>query len=546
METTAKPIGLRSLPRRQIVITFVGVLLTMFLGSLDRTVVGTAMPRIISDLGGFSQYTWVTYVYMITSAVVMPIVGKLTDMYGRKYFYVAGLTVFTASSLMCGLSNSIMQIILWRGIQGIGAGIMMTNSMTVTGDLFPPAERGKYQGLMSGVFGLSSVIGPTLGGFLTDTLSWHWVFFINIPLGIAITLLFIFYFPNFVPDKLKHKIDYWGVTSLILVVVPLMLALSLGGVEYPWSSPIIVAMFVFAVLMVIVFVFLEKRSQEPIIPLGLFKNQIVTLCLVATFLTSFGALGPPTFIPLFFQGVMGSSAITSGNMLIPMMLGTVAGSLLSGQMLSRAGGHYRLLGAVGITIAASGMFLLSRMNIATTNTSAIMILILTGIGQGVIMPIYTIAVQNAVPYNYLGAATSLNPFFFSIGGSASLAVCGSVMNTRFITDFNRGLPQTIKTIVPPDQLTALAHNLQALVSPAAQANLQNILAQLGNQSSPLFTQLLQVLRTALSSAISEVFLIGLFIMIAGFIANLFIKEISLRRQHVLEDTLDTGKTGIRD
>jgi len=208
IEVQHKPvISLRSLPQRQVIVTFVGVLLALFLSSLDQTVVSTAMPRIISDLGGFSHYTWVTTAYIITSAATIPITGKLTDMYGRKVFYVSGLVVFVLASLLCGLSNTMTQIIVFRGVQGIGAGIMMANAFSVVGDLFSPAERGKYQGFMSGVFGISSIIGPVLGGFITDTLSWHWVFFVNIPLGLLIICLFIFFFPNFRPDNLKHNID---------------------------------------------------------------------------------------------------------------------------------------------------------------------------------------------------------------------------------------------------------------------------------------------------------------------------------------------------
>jgi EmrB/QacA subfamily drug resistance transporter len=340
-EAPAQPVGLRSLPRKKVMVTFAGVMLAMFLSSLDQTVVGTAMPRIISDLGGFSRYTWVTSVYIITSAVTIPITGKLTDMYGRKFFYIGGLVVFVLSSFLCGLSQTMTQIIIFRGVQGIGAGVMMANAFTVIGDIFPPAERGKYQGFMSGVFGLSSIIGPTLGGYLTDSLSWHWVFFVNIPLGILIIILFIIFFPNFRPDSLKHKIDYPGLSLLILTVVPAMLALSWGGVEYPWSSVQIVGMFIFSAVMLALFIFVESRSQEPIIPLSLFKNRVVAISELVIFFTAFGMFGGIIFVPLFFQGVLGATATTSGSFLTPMMLGNVAGSFISGQLLSRAGGHYK-------------------------------------------------------------------------------------------------------------------------------------------------------------------------------------------------------------
>jgi len=535
-EVQAQPIGLRSLPRQQVIVTFAGVMLAMFLGSLDQTVVGTAMPRIISDLGGFSHYTWVTTIYIITSAVTIPITGKLTDMYGRKFFYIGGLGVFVLSSFLCGLSNTMAQIIVFRGVQGIGAGIMMANAFTVIGDLFPPAERGKYQGFMSGIFGLSSIIGPTLGGYLTDSLSWHWVFFVNIPLGILIIILFIFFFPNFRPDNLKHNIDYPGLVLLILTVVPAMLALSWGGVEYAWGSPQIAGTFIFAVVMLALFIFVESRSKEPIIPLSLFRNRIVAISELVIFLTAFGMFGGIIFIPLFFQGVLGATATASGSFLTPMMLGNVAGSFISGQMLSRAGGHYRIQGAIGTAITGVGIALLSRMTVETSYASAVVNIIITGFGLGITMPLYTIAVQNAVPYNILGVATSSTAFFRSIGGSVGLAIFGSVMNNRFASELGSRLPSAIKALIPPDQLSALLHNPQALVSPEAQVQLQRILEQMGPQGATLFQQVLQALRQSLDSALSQVFLFALFAIAIAFLINFFIKEIPLRRQHTLDPT----------
>jgi EmrB/QacA subfamily drug resistance transporter len=511
-------------------------MLAMFLGSLDQTVVGTAMPRIISDLGGFSHYTWITTVYIITSAITIPITGKLTDMYGRKSFYIGGLGVFVLSSFLCGLSNTMTQIIVFRGVQGIGAGIMMANAFTVIGDIFPPAERGKYQGFMSGIFGLASIIGPTLGGYLTDSLSWHWVFFVNIPLGILIIILFIFFFPNFRPDSLKHNIDYPGLVLLILTVAPAMMALSLGGVEYAWGSPQIAGMFILSAVMLALFIFVESRSKEPIIPLSLFRNRIVAVSELVIFFTAFGMFGGIIFIPLFFQGVLGATATTSGSFLTPMMLGMVVGSFTSGQMLSRAGGHYRIQGAIGTAIMAGGIALLSRMTVETSYASAMVNIIITGFGLGITMPLYTIAVQNAVPYNILGVATSSTAFFRSIGGSVGLAIFGSVMNNRFASELGSRLPSAIKALIPPDQLSALSHNPQALMSPEAQLQLQRMLEQMGSQGTALFQQVLQALRQSLDSALSQVFLFALFAVAIAFLINFFIKEIPLRRQHTLDPT----------
>jgi EmrB/QacA subfamily drug resistance transporter len=528
----AQPAGLRSLPRRQLVMTLAGVMMAMFLSSLDQTVVGTAMPRIIADLGGFSHYTWVATAYMVMSTVVLPITGKLTDMFGRKSFYLAGLGIFMLGSVFCGLSQTMTQIIFSRGLQGIGAGMMMANAFTVVADIFPPAERGKYQGLMSAVFGISSVIGPTLGGYLTDALSWRWVFYVNLPLGAVILTLFGLYFPNFKPDSLRHKIDYAGLTLLVVTVIPLLLGLSWGGTEYPWSSAPVISAFSISLAGAVAFYFIERRAAEPIVPLGIFKNSIVSLTFAIIFLNGIAMFGGIIFIPLYFQGVLGMSATSSGNFLTPMMLGMVTGGAVSGQFLSRTGGHYRRQGMVGIGLLAIGAFLLSRMGMDTSYGMAVFNIVVTGFGLGITMPIYVIAIQNAVPYEVLGSATSLVAFSRSIGGSIGVAIFGSVMTNRFITEFLGRLPEAIRSMIPPDFLASVSHSAQALISPQAQSQLQAMFSQLGPQAAAVYEQTIQYLRLSLNSALSWVFLVGAAITAVSFVINLFLKEIPLRKQHV--------------
>ena len=530
--------GMGSLPKKQLIITLIGVMLSMFVGALDQTIVGTAMPRIVSDLGGFSEYTWITTVYIITSAIALPITGKLTDMFGRKYFYIAGLIIFSVTSILCGLSNSMTALIIWRGIQGIGGGMMMANSFTVIGDLFPPAERGKFMGYMSAVFATSSVIGPVLGGFITDALSWHWVFFVNIPIGILIIILFALYFPDIKPAASKHRIDYAGVTTLILTVVPIMLALSWGGAQYPWDSLLVIGLFVFSAVMLLLFILIESRVEEPIIPLGLFKNQIVAISIIVAFLSSFVMFATTTFIPLFFQGVLGVTATASGTLLIPMTLGSTSGSFLSGQLLSRAGGHYRLQALVGLGIMTIGVWFLSRMNLQTNNTQAIVDMVITGFGLGITIPIFAISVQNAVSYNMLGVATSSVPFFRSLGGSVGLAIFGSILNNRFASQFLGSIPAVVKTTIPADQLSSLAYNPQALVSVPAQVQLRDTFNVFGSQGQSLFDQMLQALRQSLSSAIGRVFLITLFVSVVSFVVCLFLKEIPLLKKYITSDLIE--------
>jgi EmrB/QacA subfamily drug resistance transporter len=530
-EQSLPPLGLRSLPKKQIYITFAGVMLAMFLGALDQTVVGTAMPRIIADLGGFSQYTWITTAYIITSAVAVPITGKLTDIYGRKYFYLGGLGLFVLASVACGLSNTMNEIIISRGVQGIGAGVMMANAFTVIGDLFPPAVRGKYQGFMSGVFGLSAIIGPTLGGFITDSLSWHWVFFVNIPLGLIIIVLFIFFFPNIKADNLKHSIDWFGGALLIIGVVPIMLALSWGGVEYAWGSTEIIIMFAVGAVALLVFLWTENRVKEPIIPLIIFKDRIVSISAIMIFLTGAGMFGAIVFIPLFFQGVLGASATSSGTFIMPMMLGNVFGSFVSGQFLARAGGHYRIQGAIGIALMTVGLWLLSQMNVDTSEAVAIRNMVITGVGLGITMPLYMLAVQNAVPYKMLGTATSSVAFFRSLGGSVGLAVFGSIMNNQFANDLATKLPSEFLKAAPPEYLNNLMSNPQALVSTDAQTQLQGIVTKIGDQNGTLLDRVMQALREALSSSIGQVFLYAFIVIAVAFAINLFIKEIPLRQHY---------------
>ncbi len=517
--------------RQQRTITLIGALLSMFMSSLNQTVIGTAMPRIIIELGGFAHYTWVATSFLVTSTIIVPISGKLSDMYGRKLFYLIGQGIFIAGALLSGFSQTMTQLILFRGFQGIGAGMMMANTVAIIADIFPPAERGKYSGLMTGIMGLSSIIGPTLGGLITDTLSWHWVFWVNIPIGISVILLIFFFFPDLRVNNQSGRVDFWGVVTFILALVPAMLALSWGGVDQPWISFPIIGMLIFSLIMGVLFLFIETRSKEPLIPLSLYKNQIFKISQVIIFLMGMGMFGSLIFIPLFFQGVLGASATISGSFMTPMMLGLVVGSFTSGQFLSRAGGHYRLQGMIGLGAMALGLGLISRMTVQTSFMQAVANIVFTGIGIGIIMPCYTIAVQNSVPYHLLGTATSLMVFARSIGGTLGLAVLGAVMSNRFRFHFINHLPPVVKTMVTPERLNILVGNPQALISPKAQMKLKTLFAAFGNQGAILTEQVLLAMRQALSFAISQVFTIALGLILIGFILNFFLKEVPLRTQH---------------
>jgi EmrB/QacA subfamily drug resistance transporter len=510
------------LSSKQVRWTLAGVMIGMLIGALDQTIVGPAMPRIIADLNGFSQYAWVTSIYMITSAITIPIVGKLSDMYGRKIFYIFGIGIFMTFSIACGLSHTMTQLIIFRGLQGIGGGTLMTNAFTVIADLFPPKERGKYQGLLTAVFSFASIIGPTAGGLLTDNVSWHWIFFINVPVCATALLIFLKFFPNLKPAIVSHKVDYFGAAALILVIAPTMLALSWGGVQYAWGSQFIIGLFVLAAIMLAVFLFIETRAAEPILPLSLFKSRTVTISNLVSFLTGMGMFGSSVFMPLFLQGVLGASATASGNMQIPQSIAVMISSIITGQLVSR-GVNNKVMGIIATGLICGGLFLLSQMSPATHFWQVIVFNIIMGFGLGISFPVFTLAIQNEVDRKVLGVATSTNTFLRSFGGAVGLAILGAIMNNRFISVFIGQIPENVKNAVQMDQLTNLAHNPQALVSPAAQTQLKEILTQPGTDPS-IFSQVMNLLQQALSSAIGRAFFIGFLILLVGLAASFFLKS----------------------
>ena len=528
------------LPKRQVMITMGGVMLALFLASLDQTVVGTAMPRMIADLGGFDRYTWVTTAYLVAATTAVPIVGRLTDMYGRKSFYIGGIVVFLAGSVLAGVSQTIDQLIAFRALQGIGGGVMMATSFVVVGDLFPPAERGKYQGYVAAAFGLSSVIGPTLGGFITDTLSWRWIFYINIPTGIPIVLLFIRFFPASRPAVRKHRLDFLGMALLLVAVLSLLLGLSWADAQFEWVSPHVIGALLLAVVATAVFILVERRAHDPIMPLDIYRNKTVSLSMVAMTAVGFGMFGGIIFIPLYFQGVLGASATSSGSFLTPMMLGVVMGATLAGQALSRLSGRYRLQGLIGIAIMSTGMFLVSRMTTETSYGQAVASIVVMGLGLGTTFPTFMIAVQNSVPHAFLGVATSATQFYRSIGGAVGLAVLGSLMASRFASGLFESLPPAAQEAVSRESLAALSRNPQALMDPDTLKGLVGDLGQTGPEGAAVVDQLLLGLRMALSSAISDVFVVALLVLAIGFVVTAFLKEFPLRGR---ESASSTGPAG---
>jgi len=535
--------------RRQLIVTMIGVMLGVLLSALDQTVVGPAMFKIIRDLKGLEHYAWVTTVYLLTSTVTVPIAGKLGDLHGRKWYFVGGMVVFMLGSALSGLASGtepfslfgftvtgltvgMAQLIFFRAFQGIGGGLLMANAFTIIGDLVPPADRGRWQGMFGGVFGLASVVGPTIGGYITDSIGWQWVFYVNIPVGFVALAVVIFRFPHLAPSRRGSRaIDWLGAATLIGATVPLLLALSLAGSSgFAWTSPQTLGLFGISALMTATFILVERRATEPLIPLSLFKNRIFTLSIVTVFLVGVGMFGAMINIPLFIQGVQGDSATSSGNAITPMMIAMIVVSVVSGQIVSRTG-RYRALAIAGQIALVAGMFLLSTMTVETLRWQTIGFMMLMGVGIGVAMPLYTLIVQNAFPPQQLGVVTSATTFFRSVGGTIGVAVLGSVVNNRFSSEYAASLPPAIKS---NPQLGALLTNVspQALISPETIAAIQQGLTRAGlpvGQVAEIVSGVQAPIRHALDVATTEAFLIGALFLALAVISAAFIPERTLRR-----------------
>ncbi|GAV22731.1 MDR family MFS transporter [Carboxydothermus pertinax] len=509
-------------------ILLIGLLLGMFFSSLDQTIVGTAMPRIIGELGGLDILSWVTTAYMLSSTSFVPIAGKLADIYGRRIMYVSGLGLFMLGSALCGTSENMTQLIIYRGLQGIGGGILMPMAMTIVGDIFPPDKRGKWQGVMGALFGLSSIVGPSLGGWIVDHTSWRWVFYINLPVGILAAITVFIGLAGEKRLKVNAPIDFTGAVTMIISVASLLLGLSLGGKEYPWNSWQIVGLFITSLVFFVIFLGVEKKAAEPILSLGLFKNRIFTISNIIGFLMGFGMFGAIMFLPLFMQGVLGISATNSGNTMIPMMFAMVFTSILGGQLVAKVG--FRNLLTAGMALMTLGFYLLSTMTVDTTRLMVTLYIIVLGLGLGLVMPTLTIAVQYAFPPEQRGVATSATQFFRSIGGTFGVTIFGVVLNHRSIELLKKDFLPVVEKI-PGLTTGPFASFLEkAKTDPQGLFNtllrpevLEKIPPQLKNIIIP-------PLKHALAESIHLVFFVAMFIVLSGIVISLFMDNIKVERK----------------
>ncbi|RDI42315.1 MDR family MFS transporter [Falsibacillus pallidus] len=512
------------LNQKQKITIMIAIMSAMFFAAVNQTIVGNALPRIIADLGGLDYYSWVFTSYMLTSAITTILVGKLSDIYGRKPFLLTGIVVFIIGAFMSGTSQDIIQLIIYRGLQGFGGGMIMSTAITAVGDLFSPRERGKWQGLMSGVFGLSSVFGPTLGGYIVDHFAWKWVFWVFLPLGLVAFFLIWKLFPT-VEKKQGEKVDYIGSVFLTTTIVPMLLGFSWAGTKYEWGSAQIISLFAATILSLIIFIVIERKVKTPIIPLYLFKNSIFTISNVVGFAISVAMFGGTMYVPYFIQGVLGFSPTHSSFITMTMTLGLVFASAIGGQIISRTG-KYKIQAITGLLITAVGMFLLTTMDRTTSQWSLVSFLLIIGFGLGIGMTVFTLTVQNAVEQKMLGVATASSQLFRSLGGTVGVAIMGTILNTRMSDHLAEELKGSASA-VPADG----AGKLKELLNP--QLLLDHEKLHQAQQSLPpemqtMFAKMIGLLQDSMTFALSGVFTIAAFVMIAAIILAMFLKEIPLR------------------
>ena len=469
-----------------------GLLLGILMASMDNTIVATAMGTIVSELGGMDKFVWVTSAYMIASVAGMPIWGKLSDMYGRKLFYLTGLGLFITGSMLCGTAQDMTQLILCRGLQGLGGGALMPIAFTVIFDIFPPAERGKVSGLFGAVFGLSAIFGPLLGAYLSDYANWRWVFYVNMPLGfISLVLLAKFYHESL--SHREQKIDWPGAVLLVAAVLSLMLALQWGSKGHTWQSPALLTFLAAFVVCLAAFIGVERRAADPVIQMGLFKDRLFAFSQVTALLYGAVFILGTVYIPIYVQGVFGSSATGAGMILMPMMLGSVVGSQQAGSKAART--SYRNLMLISVTLLLVGVVLLGTMSTLTPRWLLTLYMIITGIGVGISFPILAMSSVHDLDFNLRGSANSQVAFFRTIGMTLGISIFGSVQSHLFVSGMKKAFPGV--------HILNSVHDSRFLLQPAVRAQIP--------------PQLLNKLSAILAASIDRVFQYSIITVLLAFI-----------------------------
>lgn len=503
------------------------ILLALFLFALDQTVVGTALPKIVTDLKGDNLYTWVITVYLLTATISGPIYGKLSDVFGRRPIVIFAVSLFLVSSVLSGLSQEMWQLILFRGLQGLGGGAIFPVSLAVVADLYTPAERGKYLGLFGAVFGLSSLLGPGIGGFITDTISWHWIFFVNLPLGLIALFIMWRLLPSIRRPEATHHIDFLGAGVFALAIAPFLVGLT-NKQTGDWTDPAVGGLMLAGLAFGALFVWIESRALEPIVPLGLFRMRAFTISVSGMFLAAFGFFGAVVFLPRWFQAVEGASATVSGYNILPLLAALIFSAIVSGQIVARFG-RYKILMLGSLVLLAGGLYLLTNLRADTDRPILWLWMVVAGLGIGPSFAVFTLIVQNAVSPEEVGVATASLTFFQQIGGTVGLTIAGTVFAGRMTTEVPT---QLLRAGVPKPLVDQFAAGGGAIdltgTGDLGQRILASVPASARDSVAPLIPSIVGAIHDAFSIALASTFWVGVVGALVGFAFLIFLPEAPMR------------------